>query len=175
MDKKNIVLCGFMGCGKTTVGRLLAAQTGYRFVDMDAYIEEQAGMTVSAIFDRFGEEDFRRREREACAALAAESDLVIATGGGALTFPKNAEVLGKTGCIVLLSVLPETLLRRLEGDTTRPLLARPDKEDALRALFARRLPLYRAAADVEVDGDRSPEQVAQAIQQAAKNLGKNGG
>lgn len=171
MDKPNIVLCGFMGCGKTTVGRLLAAQTGYRFVDMDAYIEEQAGMTVSAIFDRFGEGDFRRRERDACASLAAESGLVIATGGGALTFPENAEVLGKTGCIVLLSVPPEALLRRLEGDTTRPLLARPDKEEALRDLFARRLPLYQAAADAEVDGDQSPEQVAQAVWQAAKKIG----
>lgn len=172
MAKDNIVLCGFMGCGKTTVGRLLAAQTGYRFVDMDAYIEEQAGMTVSALFDRFGEEDFRRREREACAALAAQTGLVIATGGGALTFPENAAVLGETGCIVLLSVPPEALLRRLEGDTTRPLLARPDKEEALRELFARRLPLYRAAADAQVDGDRSPAEVAQAVWQAAKKSGK---
>ena len=168
MDKTNIVLCGFMGCGKTTVGRLLAEQVGYRFVDMDAYIEEQAGMTVSAIFERFGEADFRRREREACTALAAESGLVIATGGGALTFPENAEALGRTGCIVLLSVSPEALLKRLEGDTTRPLLARPDKEQALRELFERRLPLYRAAADVEVDGGGAPAQVADAVWQAAK-------
>ena len=75
---RNLILCGFMGCGKTTVGRCLAALTGRRFVDMDAFIEEGAGMTVGEIFDRYGEADFRRREREACAALAAMEGLVIA-------------------------------------------------------------------------------------------------
>ena len=73
MAEQNVVLCGFMGCGKTTVGKRLAALTGAQFVDMDEYIEQQAGMTVSAIFEQFGEADFRRREREACRASAPQS------------------------------------------------------------------------------------------------------
>ena len=127
---RNLILCGFMGCGKTTVGRRLARLTGRRFVDMDAVIEEEAG--VKEIFDRYGEADFRRREREACAALAAAEGLVIAAGGGALTFPENAAALAATGVIVLLEVSPETVLRRLEGDDSRPLLRRPDKAEAVR-------------------------------------------
>lgn len=75
---RNVVLCGFMGCGKTTVGRQLAALSGRRFVDMDEYIEQQAGMAVSEIFRQYGEDDFRRREREACRALARQTGLVIA-------------------------------------------------------------------------------------------------
>ena len=160
---RSVVLCGFMGCGKTTVGRLLARQTGRRFVDMAAYIEEQAGMTVAAIFEQYGEEDFRRRQREACQALGAQSDLVIAAGGGALTFAENVQALSSCA-IVLLEVSPETVLRRLDGDTTRPLLARPDKAAAVRELFDRRLPLYEAAATLRINGEQAPLAVAQAIQ-----------
>ena len=161
---KNIILCGFMGCGKSTVGRLLAQRTGRTFVDMDEYIEEQAGMTVSAIFDRYGEADFRRCERDACRTLANEQNLVIAAGGGALTFPENVAVLSSTGTIVLLEVSPETVLMRLQGDTTRPLLMRQDKEQAVRELMAKRSPLYRLAASITVDGEAPPEAVAAAIQ-----------
>ena len=163
-----------MGCGKTTVGRLLAEKNGYRFVDMDEYIETQAKMTVSAIFEQFGEADFRRREREACIALAKEEGLIIATGGGALTFAQNVEALSATGCIILLSVTPETVLARLDGDTTRPLLLRPDKEEAIRTLFASRLPLYQKAAHVEVDGNADASQVADTVLAALKKFEKSG-
>ncbi len=161
---RNVVLCGFMGCGKTTVGRQLATLTGRRFVDMDDYIEERAGMTPSEIFARYGEEDFRRREREACRTLAGQSGLVIAAGGGALTFPENVKALAPSCTIVLLEVSPETVLARLAGDATRPLLVREDKEAAVHELFAQRLPLYRAAATVCVDGEQPPLAVAKAIQ-----------
>mgnify|MGYP002609833732 FL=1 len=160
---RNIILCGFMGCGKSTVGRVLAQMTGRTLVDTDTYIEAQAGMTVSAIFARFGEADFRRREREACAALAGESDLVIAAGGGALTFSENVRVLSATGDIVLLEVSAETVLKRLEGDTTRPLLQRADKETAVRELMAARAPLYRQAAAFTISGEAAPETTAKAI------------
>lgn len=160
---RNIILCGFMGCGKSTVGRTLAQMTGRMFVDTDAYIEAQAGMTVSAIFDRFGEADFRRREREACAALAGKQNLVIAAGGGALTFAENVRALSVTGDIVLLEVSPETVLKRLAGDTTRPLLQRADKEKAVRELMAARAPLYRLAAAFTVNGENTPETAAKAV------------
>ena len=161
---RNVVLCGFMGCGKTTVGRQLAALSGRRFVDMDEYIEQQAGMAVSEIFRQYGEDDFRRRERETCRALAGQTGLVIAAGGGALTFAANVEALRPSCVIVLLEVKPETVLTRLKGDTSRPLLAREDKEAAVRELFAARLPLYRAAAQYTVDGEQPPLAVAKTIQ-----------
>lgn len=170
----NIILCGFMGCGKTTVGRLLAARTGRQFTDMDDWIEQRAGMTVREIFDRFGEDDFRRREREACRELAGGSGLVVAAGGGALTFPENAAALAATGEIVLLEVTPETVLRRLAGDTTRPLLARKDKEEAVRQLLAARLPSYRLAAGLAVSGEGKPAEVAEAVLAALREKMANG-
>ena len=113
---RNVVLCGFMGCGKTTVGRQLAALSGRRFVDMDEYIEQQAGMAVSEIFRQYGEDDFRRRERETCRALARQTGLVIAAGGGALTFAANVEALRASCVIVLLEAVSNTHLRAQETD-----------------------------------------------------------
>lgn len=159
----NLILCGFMGCGKSTVGRLLAQATGREFLDMDTYIEEKAGMAISAIFDQYGEADFRRRESEACTALARRQGLVIATGGGALTKEENIRALAASGTIILLEVSPETVLTRLEGDNTRPLLMRPDKEKAVRELMEQRLPLYRKAAAITVSGDLEPSAVVQSV------------
>lgn len=161
----NIILCGFMGCGKTTVGKRIASRTGRRFVDMDAYIVEQAGMSVTEIFNRFGEEDFRRREQEACRELARQSSCVVATGGGALTFPENAAVLAGAGPIVLLDVDPSVLLQRLAGDTSRPLLAGPDRDRRFWELYRARLPLYKEAASVIVPVGRgvSPSAAADKV------------
>lgn len=170
---RNVILCGFMGCGKTTVGRELAARTGMTFVDMDTYIEERAGMTVSDLFAQYGEEEFRRREREACRELAVRTDQVIAAGGGALTFPANAEALRKSGVIVLLEISPQAVLSRLEGDTTRPLLQRPDKAEAVRQLLDVRLPLYQRAADCRVNAEQEPAAVAADIVLAVKQLVNN--
>ncbi len=166
---RSITLCGFMGCGKTTVGKTLAALTGRVFLDMDQEIEKEAGMPVSEIFARFGEEEFRRREKALCTALGRRDGLVIAAGGGALIDPENAAALSENGAVVLLDVPLPVILRRLEGDTTRPLLARPDKEEAARELYSRRLPLYRAAATHIVEADNPPETVARAI---IKAIGK---
>lgn len=152
-----------MGCGKTTVGQRLAGLTERQFVDMDDWIADKSGMSISEIFSRFGEDDFRRREREACRTLAKNSGLVIAAGGGALTFSENADVLSKTGDIILLDVPLEIILRRLEGDATRPLLAGADRENTARELYDHRLPLYRKAAGFIVNGDGSADDVAQDI------------
>ena len=159
MARKNIVLCGFMGCGKSTIGSLLAKKTGCAFIDLDRYIEKQENRSVSQIFEENGEPYFRERERHAAQTLAAKSGLVIATGGGTLTFQENVDVLKRSGRIVLLDVPVEVVAKRLQNDTTRPLLNRPDKEAAMRELYDRRLPLYRAAADIVVDASQSPMQV----------------
>ena len=161
---KNIILCGFMGSGKTTVGRRLAQKAHMEFIDMDDYIEQREGRTITDIFAQDGEETFRRMETEAARELASRRGLVIAAGGGALTFAANVEALRPSCVIVLLEVKPETVLTRLKGDTSRPLLAREDKETAVRELFAARLPLYRAAAQYTVDGEQPPLAVAQTIQ-----------
>ncbi len=159
----NIVLCGFMGCGKTTVGRNLARKTGRKFVDMDAYIEHEAGMCVSEIFEEYGESGFRDREHEACLALAEMSNLVIASGGGALTFEQNVAAFRGKDNIVLLDVPLRDIKLRLKNDTKRPLLQRPDRDRAMEELYNRRLPLYRAAADITVRGESSPLKTAYAV------------
>lgn len=159
----NIVLCGFMGCGKSTVGRKLARLTGLCFVDMDDYIEQQAGMRVSQIFDQFGEAHFRDLEYEAAKELAGQSGLVIATGGGVLTFRRNEEALRRTGKIVLLDPPFSIIRRRLQGDTTRPLLQKPNREAVMRQLYDQRMPIYRAAADLTVDTVGTPAAVCREV------------
>lgn len=159
---KNLVLCGFMGSGKTTVGKLAAKRLGLKFVDMDDYIERSQGMRISEIFEKSGEEAFRAMEREACRTLAGESGLIIATGGGALTFPGNVQVLSETGLIVFLDVTPETVLKRLRHDTARPLLAE-NREERVRSLLARRRPLYQAAAFAAVNANGSAMETAEEI------------
>lgn len=164
----NIVLCGFMGCGKSTVGKALAQQLGFQFVDMDAYIEEKTGKTVSAIFAEDGEPAFRKMEADACRDLSRQTGQVIATGGGALLQPGNREALEAGGVIVLIEVTAETVLARLMDDGTRPLLAVDDKETAVRELMAKRLPTYRKAARVAVDGNRPAGTVAAEIRNVCK-------
>ena len=156
----NIVLCGFMGCGKSTVGKIIARKTGKKFLDMDKYIEQKAGMSVSDIFARHGEAGFRDMEHEACKELSAQSGLIIAAGGGALTFERNvAEFRGKD-TVVLLDVPLEVIKRRLKNDTRRPLLQRPDKDRVMAELYRKRMPLYLAAADVVIKGAATPMKTA---------------
>lgn len=162
--KQVVVLCGFMGCGKTTVGRALSRLTGFAYRDLDEWIEMRAGKTVADIFNEDGEAHFRALEREAVRACAEESALIAAAGGGAMTFDENVQVLQKAGCpIVLLDVPLEEIARRLEGDKTRPLLNRPDKAAAMRELYEARFPLYRKAADFIVDANQPAKQVAREI------------
>ena len=159
-DNKSVVLCGFMGCGKSTVGKRLATVTGREFVDMDTYIEQTAGICVSEIFARHGEAYFRALETQACKELALRDGLVIAAGGGALISPENARILRARCTVVYLDVTPETVLSRLEGDTMRPLLQGEGKEARVRELMSVRRPLYEAAAHVAVAADGDFETVA---------------
>ncbi len=160
---KSIFLCGFMGCGKTTVGKLLAKRLGREFIDMDKYIEEKENMTVSEIFEKSGEEYFREIEHQVCIELSQKEDLIVATGGGALTYKRNAEQVKKNASVLFISVPVSIISKRLENDTTRPLLQREDKEQAIRELYNKRLPLYTAAATVIVDGSQNPNSVVNLI------------
>lgn len=163
---RNIVLCGFMGCGKSTAGRVLAARTGLAFLDMDDYISEKAGLPVDEIFVRHGEAFFRTLESQACAALAQRGGQVIATGGGALTFPQNAALLRQNGLIILLDVALPVLCARLAQDPTpRPVLQQAQAGGMLEALHRERMQLYRQAADltVSVPQEQPTEDTAAAI------------
>lgn len=160
MKRKNIVLCGFMGSGKSTIGNLLSKKMGMAFIDLDAYIEKKENKSVSQIFADSGEEYFRQLEKNAVKELAYKKSVILATGGGTLTFQENVDVLRNADNKIILLDLPvEVVEQRLQGDTKRPLLNRPDKEKVMRELYEKRLPLYRSAADIVVNAANSPLQV----------------
>lgn len=169
---KNVVLCGFMGSGKSSVGAALAALTGARFVDMDRYIEKQEGKRIPALFREKGEGYFRQLESRAAAALSRESGQVIATGGGAVMRAENVRAFREGGVIVLLDVPLYVVQRRLRGDRSRPLLNTRDRGRALRELYCKRLPVYRAAADLVVEnrGDLPVSQMAGRVWEVVRVL-----
>ncbi|OUN00874.1 MAG: 3-dehydroquinate synthase [Firmicutes bacterium ZCTH02-B6] len=150
-----------MGAGKTTVGRLLAARLGWPFVDLDAVVEKAAGMTIPAIFEREGEDGFRRRETEAVRAVTAHAGQVIATGGGTVMRRENLALLRATGTLVWLRAPLEVLLARARAEGGRPLLAEGD--DAAAKRYAARVSVY-ALADVVVDATQAPDAVAAEIE-----------
>lgn len=140
-----------MGAGKTTIGRGLARKLRMHFYDSDQEIERRTGATVALIFEIEGEQGFRRREAEMIAELTQQSNIVLATGGGAVLDAATREILGKRGWVVYLRTELEHLLRRTAKDTKRPLLKTADPGVKLRELMAVRGPLYEALADLIVD------------------------
>lgn len=163
---RRIVLTGFMGSGKSTVGPIIAARLGWRFVDVDDVIEEEAGAAIADIFARYGEADFRDREHATIAKLAAGEHVVMALGGGAIERQDTRELLlNATGSLLIhLEVELKTTLQRCSGsEHTRPVLA---DQANLAARYQRRIPLYRTAhISIRAD-DKTPEQVAESIFQA---------
>lgn len=168
--KNNIVLCGFMGCGKTTIGKALAKALSFSFVDSDAVIEQTAGKTITEIFAEHGEAYFRGIEKSIIKSLSQQKGLVIATGGGVMLKSENAEALKKTGSVIFLDVSKDEVLKRLENDTTRPLLQRPDRENAISELLIKRRPCYLDAADITVNADTCVETVTEEILKQLKNI-----
>lgn len=152
MQRKNIVLIGFMGCGKSTVGRKLADALSYEFMDADEVIEKEYGKSISRMFEEDGEEFFRNAETELLKKLETQADgIVLATGGGMPMREQNVVSLKKIGTVVFLFTEIETILSRLQKDTGRPLADGEDREKRLRMLYEKRLPVYREAADVCLD------------------------
>ena len=160
----NLILCGMMGCGKTTIGREIAARSGKICCDTDEKIVEKHGR-IADIFARYGEAHFREIETETVRALAQKDDLVIATGGGLVLKEENVELLKKSGKIVYLRAKKETLLIRLQNDGQRPLLqSEKGLSDRLEELLKARAPIYENVADhvVDVDG-KTPDEIAAEI------------
>ena len=149
-----IALVGMPGCGKSTVGRQLARQLGWRFVDSDHEIERQIGGSIRTFFEQQGEVAFRDLEQQMIAKLTQQTEMVLATGGGAALREANRRAL-KAGCkVVYLRSRPQELFRRLRHDTQRPLLQVTDPLKRLRDLFHERDPLYRDAADFLIETGR---------------------
>jgi shikimate kinase len=155
-----VVLVGFMGSGKSSVGRVLARRLGYRFEDMDHRIEERTGRTVAAIFRDDGEEAFRAMEREEALVLSRLRDRVVAAGGGAFTRPDTRALLQEGALTVWLRCDLDRILSRVPVDGSRPLAG---NRAIMRALLAEREPCYRMA-DVAVDASAgTPREVAERI------------
>ena len=142
VDKRSIVITGFMGTGKSSIGQLLADELGRPFADMDSLIEMRASKTISEIFAQDGETVFRQIERQVLSDLVAEQGQVIATGGGALVSEENLILAEDSGLVICLDASPEALAERLEGDESRPLLQQGDTLTSIRTLLAARRSAY---------------------------------
>jgi shikimate kinase len=162
----NIFLVGLMGAGKTTVGRRLAKRLGKSFYDCDEEIEHTTGVKIPVIFDIEGEAGFRAREARMLAELVVRSDIVLATGGGAVLSADNRKLLAENGMVVYLRALASDLWARTRHDRNRPLLKTDQPLARLEELYAERDPLYRSIADLIVDtGSQSLGSLAHRLEQ----------
>lgn len=152
----NVFLVGPMGAGKSTIGRLLAAELKVPFYDSDRVIEERTGADIPWIFDVEGESGFRDRESAVLAELAEEPGAVIATGGGIVLRPVNGEVMHRAGQVCYLTASIEQLVERTAKDKKRPLLQVDNPRQKIIDLLNQRDPLYREVADWVVSTDRRP-------------------
>jgi shikimate kinase len=147
----NIYLVGLMGAGKTTIGRQLAKRLQRRFLDSDHEIEARTGVRIPVIFEIEGESGFRKRESQVLHELAAEPELVLATGGGAVLALENRQCLRDTGLVIYLHAPPEVLYERTRHDRNRPLLQVTEPLVRLRELYAARDPIYREIAHMVIE------------------------
>lgn len=156
--KSNIVLCGFMGSGKTTIGRKLARALDCEFIDADQYLEQREQRSISSIFDTLGESGFRDIETECARELSQKTNCVIALGGGTVLRPENVALYKKNGILIHLNTPFYRIVQNLSRDTSRPLL-KGDKEKQTRILYQQRKEIYHSAADRSVTGTRISELV----------------
>lgn len=151
---RNVILIGFMGCGKTTTGLKLSWKMKVPVEDTDKMIEKREGRSISDIFAKDGEETFRRMETELLRQISeSRYSRILSVGGGTPVREENRELLKKCGTVVYLRLKPETVYERLKGDMTRPLLQCEDPLGRIRELMAGRREAYESCADVIIDVD----------------------
>lgn len=159
------MLIGFMGTGKSSVGRRLAHMTGWPRFDTDQMIATELGMSITNIFAELGEEEFREEETTVLEQLDADQPSIVVTGGGVVLRRKNVARLHELGTVVCLTANLPTLLKRLARRSHRPLLETEDRVATVKTLLRERQPLYEQAADLTIDtSSLSHDQVAQSIQ-----------
>ena len=170
----NVFLIGPMGAGKTTIGRHLATMLHKRFVDVDQEIEKRTGVSIPVIFEIEGEDGFRRRESAVIEELTRDTDIVLATGGGAVLLEENRKVLKERGIVAYLQADIETLVERTRRDRNRPLLQTDNPRGKIEELLQQREPIYREIADVIINtGQRAPSSVARDAAVRLKALSEN--
>ncbi len=165
--KDNIVLIGFMGCGKTSVGIRLSYALKQTMIDTDKWIERKQKMTIPEIFDSEGEEAFREMEKQCLIQLAeTENDKIISTGGGLPIREENHSLLKELGRVYYLKVSPQKVYERLKNDTTRPLLQTENPQERIKELLTYRAPFYEKCADyiIEVSDLSFDEIIAKIIE-----------
>jgi len=163
--KTSIALIGFMGTGKTVVGKLLAEKLGKEFIELDAIIEKKAGRSIPEIFRKDGEIGFRELEIAVTKDVAKEKNAVIACGGGIVLNTINIDRLRKECIIICLAASPQVIIKRTSGDTgERPLLAVPDRARQIKELLKFRKPFYERSADITINTSRiSAESVVESV------------
>lgn len=162
-NMKNIVIVGFMGTGKTVVAKILARKLGREFLELDAVIEKNEGMSIRDIFEKKGEPYFRKLEKDVVKKASARESLVISAGGGAIIDEENLNNLRKNSIIICLEASSDVILKRTKGNVCRPLLNVPDPKKRIEELLRERAPYYKKA-DRSVNTDNfTPDQVAEKI------------
>jgi shikimate kinase len=161
--KKNIYLIGFMGTGKSTVGRLVAEKLGMEFCDTDAMVEAKSGMTVSEIFDEMDEEAFRSMETDVLKEITEKRNLVVSTGGGIVVTKGNMEIMRQAGSLITLMASPEQIFERIKDDKGRPLLQVESPLDEIKKLIFDRAPFYINTDYIVETTEMSPAEAAEEI------------
>ncbi len=159
-----VILCGFMSCGKTTVGRPLARRLGYEFVDTDEMLVETYEMTIPEMFKKGGESYFRDLEHQIAKRVCSMPRTVVSTGGGMMTFPRNGEILSKHGIVIYLERDFEECYSRLVLEKDRPLVKSRTKEE-LRQMYEGRTLFYKRYSDFTVRNDGTAQEAVERIAQ----------
>ena len=168
--RENIVLVGFMGSGKSAVGRRVSRRLRFQFVDTDQIIVERAGMPISEIFTKYGEGHFREMETAALESIAQLEHCVISTGGGAVVREGNRAILRSLGFVLWLTASEEVIFSRVSRNDKRPLLQTEDPRETIATMLAERRPLYERTAQFTVDTSAmSHDEAADAVIAAARS------
>jgi shikimate kinase len=163
MDK-NIAFIGFMGSGKTTIGKRVSMILKREFIDMDDFLVNREGMSINDIFATKGEAYFRKLESDLCKRFETPKGKIIATGGGVIKSPENIKSIKKGSIIIYLKSTPEKINSNLQHDNSRPLLAVEDKLGKIREILAERQPIYEKYADYTIDvSDGNVEESIQSV------------
>ena len=156
--RENLFLIGFMGCGKSTLAKMLAKETGNTLIEMDETIEAEAGITINEIFSQYGEGHFRDLETQLLRRIGEEGGAVVSCGGGAVLREENVAIMRANGKIVYLSATPETIYKRIHNQTNRPLLNGNMNVEYIGQLMSKRLPIYEQASDITIYVDEKSKE-----------------